>query len=54
MFLDMIDVLDVDEDVLNGWCVNDLTVRTLSFALGTAALELAALDVRVVRNEHRK
>ena len=46
MFLNMIDVLDVDEDVLNGWCVNDCTVRTLPFALGTTALELAALDVR--------
>ena len=46
MFLNMIDVLDVDEDVLNGWCVNDCTVRTLPFALGTTALELAALNVR--------
>ena len=31
---------------LNGWCVNDCAARTLSFALGTTALELAALDVR--------
>ena len=45
MFLNMIDVLDVDEDVLNGWCVNDCTAGTSSFALGTTALELAALDV---------